>query len=51
MSDFDATARIFWDNGYQCANSIRDMDARERDLFLQKEKTDKTRGRAILADL
>ena len=30
VADFDATARTFWDNGYQNVSSIRDMDARER---------------------
>ena len=27
VADFDATARTFWDNGYQSVTSIRDMDA------------------------
>ena len=29
VADFDATARTFWDNGYQSVTSIRDMDANQ----------------------
>ena len=29
VADFDATARTFWDNGYQSVTSIRDMGANQ----------------------
>ena len=49
-TDFFETARTFWHNGYYDISSIRDMDSRERDLFLAQIKKDH-RGSNMLADL
>ena len=51
VSHFDVAARIFRDNGYQSVTSIRNMDARERNSFLQQAKSDTNSKRTILADL
>ena len=50
-SDFSFDARIFWLNGYRTVGAIKDMDPRERDLFLSQVKSDSHSSRNRLADL
>ena len=53
-SDFGHAARIFWEHGYKSVDGIKDMDARERELFLSTAKSahrDGNRNRSCLADL
>ena len=49
--DFAQTARTFWNNGYRSVDQVRDMDPKERDLFLQETKRDNRGGRSTLSDL
>ena len=49
-ADFADASRIFWDNGYRTVAAIRDMDSRERDLFLSQTKSN-LRGGNVLSDL
>ena len=49
--EFALTARNFWYNGYLSVDMIRDMDAKERDLFLQEIKRDSRGSRPTLSDM
>ena len=53
-ADFTHAARIFWEIGYKSVDGIKDMDPRERGLFLSTAKSarrDGNRNRSCLADL
>ena len=51
-SDFQTAARSLVECGYYTVEAVRDMDGRERDLFLNFAKSEtRARGRNCLADL
>ena len=50
-SDFSRAARMFWPNVYHSVDAAKEMDTREREMFLSQVKSDHGRSRNRLSDM